>query len=63
MRIEVGYGLEKILKDEIAERICREIMTPKFRQGKYGQGIYLGVVDIKELIEQNKDLVGQKWGD
>ena len=26
MRIEVGEGLEKILKDEIAKRICRYIL-------------------------------------
>lgn len=60
MRIEVGYGLEKILKDEITMRISRDIIAPKFREGKYGQGIYLGVKEIKDLIEQNTELVGQK---
>jgi uncharacterized protein len=60
MRIEVGYGLEKILKDEITMHITRDIMVPKFRDEKYGQGIYLGVKEIKNLIEKNKELVGQK---
>jgi uncharacterized membrane protein YgcG len=59
MRIEVGSGLENILKDEIAMRISRDIIAPKFREKKYGQGIYLGVKEIKDLIEHNKELVGK----
>ena len=60
MRIEVGYGLERIIRDEVAARIIREVMAPKFRQGKYGQGIYNGVDTIKLLIEKNKSLVGAR---
>jgi uncharacterized protein len=59
MRIEVGYGLELIVKDEIASRINRNVIAPKFRQGKYGLGIYKGLDSIKYLIENNKDLVGK----
>ncbi|GHN01565.1 hypothetical protein WSM22_30540 [Cytophagales bacterium WSM2-2] len=59
MRIEVGYGLERIIKDEIASRINRNVIAPKFREGKFGQGIYNGVDTIKTLIEKNKDLVGK----
>jgi len=36
MRIEVGYGLERIIKDEISGRINRNVMAPKFREGKFG---------------------------
>src|SRR5690349_12541771 len=39
MRIEVGYGLELIIKDEIAARIIREVMAPNFRQEKYYEGL------------------------
>lgn len=58
IRIEVGTGLENIIKDEIAARIIREDMAPLFRQQKYGQGIYLAVDKISKLIIENKELVG-----
>ncbi|MBY0434053.1 MAG: TPM domain-containing protein [Cyclobacteriaceae bacterium] len=48
IRIEVGYGLERIIKDEIAAQIIREIMVPKFRDQKYYEGIY-AAVDETEL--------------
>jgi uncharacterized membrane protein YgcG len=59
MRIEVGYGLELIIKDEIAARINRNIIAPKFRERKFGLGIYKGLDSIKYLIETNKSLVGK----
>jgi len=60
MRIEVGYGLEKIIKDEIAARISREDMGPRFREGDFYNGIKTAVEKIKVLIEENKDLIGQR---
>lgn len=59
-RMEVGYGLEKILKDEVAAQIIREQMLPKFKEQKVYEGIYESVSAIKKLIEENKKLVGQK---
>lgn len=60
MRIEVGYGLEGIIKDEIAGRINREVMAPHFRKGKFGLGVYKGIDSIRFLIERDKALVGKK---
>jgi len=60
MRIEVGTGLENILKDEIAARILSEDMAPKFKEGKYGQGLYAAIDKIANLIRINKDQVGVK---
>lgn len=60
MRIEVGKGLELIIKDEIASRINRLVIAPRFRQGKYGEGIYRGLDSIKYLIEMKRDLVGKR---
>ena len=59
IRIEVGYGLEKIIKDEIASRIIREEIGPRFKEEKFYEGLYTAVEKIKKLIEENKDLVGQ----
>jgi len=43
MRIEVGYGLEGVLPDVIANRIIRESVAPAFREGKFAEGINAGV--------------------
>lgn len=40
MRIEVGGGLEGEITDAQSSRIIREILTPAFRQGRYGDGLY-----------------------
>lgn len=60
MRIEVGYGLELIIKDEIAALINRQIIAPRFRKGKYGLGIYKGLGSIRFLIENNRGLIGKR---
>ena len=36
--IEVGYGLEQWITDGFAGETSREVMTPEFRQGRYGEG-------------------------
>jgi uncharacterized protein len=43
VRIEVGYGLEGALPDALASRIINDEITPRFRQGKYGEGLLAGV--------------------
>ena len=59
-RIEVGYGLEKIIKDEIADEIIREDMGPRFGKDDFFNGLKVAVEKIKTLIEENKELVGQR---
>jgi len=59
-RIDVGLGLEKIIKDEIAARIVKEDMGPRFGKGDFFNGIIVAVEKIKKLIEENKELVGQR---
>ena len=60
MRIEVGNGLERIITDEIAAKIIREDMAPRFREEKYFHGLYAAVKEIKSLIRNNKQLIGQR---
>jgi uncharacterized membrane protein YgcG len=59
-RIEVGAGLEKIIKDEIAARILREELAPNFREENYYVGLHSAVGTIAKLITDNKELVGQR---
>lgn len=60
MRIEVGSGLENILKDEIVAQIIREDMAPKFQQQNFSSGLFTGIKKIAQLIDENQDRVGQE---
>ena len=46
IRIEVGYGLEAVLPDSLAGDIIRQVIAPRFRQGKVFEGIEAGVAAI-----------------
>lgn len=59
MRIEVGTGLENIIKDEIAAQIIHEEMTPEFKDAKYYEGLSKAVEHIKTLIQTNRHQIGQ----
>ncbi len=51
MRIEVGYGLEGMLTDVAADRIIRNLMTPRFREGNYDIGIEAGATAVIQILE------------
>lgn len=51
MRIEVGYGLEGVITDIHSKDIVDYTIAPKFREGKYGEGIYNGVLAVKQIID------------
>ncbi len=42
LRIEVGNGLEKALRDEEAGEIIRKDILPQFKAGKFPEGILAG---------------------
>jgi len=58
-RIEVGYGLEGDINDAKAGRIGRTYMTPYFREEKYGEGLYLTVQTLGEIIGGNATVSAQ----
>jgi uncharacterized protein len=53
VRIEVGYGLERLLSDDRAGKIVRD-MLPLFRANHPTQAISLGESEIIDVLESNK---------
>lgn len=61
IRIEVGYGLELIIRDEIAKKIIDSTIVPEFRSGNFHGGLTQASTEIINLIYSNPELVGKKW--
>lgn len=51
LRIEVGYGLEGALPDSVADRIIRETLVPRLREGDYDGAISAGVESVIAAIQ------------
>jgi len=58
-RFETGYGLEGTLPDAKTGRIGRQILTPYFQQGRYGQGVYEALQEIKGLLANDPSIVSK----
>jgi uncharacterized protein len=56
VRVEPGYELEAFITDGFAGETSREVMTPYFRQGQYGQGLVAGVSAIAQRIAQARNV-------
>ena len=50
MRIEVGYGLDATLTDAISASIIRDVVAPRFREGRMADGIGAGLDAIDQAI-------------
>lgn len=53
VRIEVGYGLEKILTDPVCAEIIRQTVLPRFSRGEMAGGIEAGTGEIIERLERS----------
>ncbi|QIG81747.1 TPM domain-containing protein [Stakelama tenebrarum] len=51
VRIEVGYGLEPIMTDALSNRIIRNEILPRFRDGDMAGGIMAGAGAIAEQMQ------------
>jgi len=51
IRIEVGYGLEGRLTDLVSGRIIREIITPRFKEGNFDQGVLDGLAAMMAAVQ------------
>ncbi len=59
VRIEVGYGLEGVLTDFQCDRIIREVIIPRFKNGDYAGGIEAGTDAVISLL-QNPGVPAEK---
>lgn len=50
LRIEVGYGLESLLTDAGAGRIRDTVIFPRFKEGRYADGLAEGAQAIVHVI-------------
>jgi len=49
-RLEVGYGLESQLTDAVSSSILRDVVAPRFREGRLADGIGAGLDAIDRAI-------------
>jgi uncharacterized protein len=52
--IEVGYDLEQWITDGFSGETSRNVMTPEFRNGRYGAGLHAGLERILGRIAQGR---------
>jgi uncharacterized protein len=59
IRIEVGYGLELVISDQAAAEVVRG-MGAEFVAGNLYAGIRTGSMNLIQMIQANKSLVGTR---
>ncbi len=57
MRFEVGYGLEGDITDAFSRRVLDEEVRPRFRDGRYAEGITAAVARVAEKAGVQGELV------
>ncbi len=58
-RFEVGYGLEGVITDSMKVNIGDRIITPNFRNGEYGKGIYESMLVIEGLLKGDEEVISK----
>jgi uncharacterized protein len=59
-RIEVGYGLEPIMTDALANQIIQQQMLPRFRENDYAGGITAGANAIIQQLQAPPEQAEQR---
>lgn len=62
VRIEVGYGLEGPLPDGFCGQVYRQILRPRFKEGRYGEGLYEAAMVLARRIgkEHGVEITGAR---
>ena len=55
--IATGYGTEKVLTDEIVQKIVDSLMVPEFKKAKYFEGIWEGSIAIVNFLEKPENKI------
>jgi uncharacterized protein len=63
VRIEVGYGLEPIMTDALANQIIQDQILPKFRSGDMAGGIMAGASAIADQMKAPLEAAEQRAKD
>lgn len=50
VRMHTGYGLEGLLPDLLCHHIEQQFMKPAFKEGRYGEGLFLGLTEVDRLV-------------
>ena len=58
--ITTGYGTEKVLKDEMVKKIIDSLMTPKFKDSMYFEGLDAGSKAIIEFLERPENKIEKR---
>ncbi len=56
VRIEVGQGLEGVLTDAYSKRIIDQNMMPLFKEGRFDDGLFVGVFLIARQVNPEIDV-------
>jgi uncharacterized protein len=59
IRVEVGHGLELVISDQAAAEVIQR-MGAEFSAGSWFAGIRAGSMDLIQMIQANKALVGTR---
>ena len=54
VRLEVGYGLEPVVTDAVAGRIIREVVAPRFREGRYADGLEAALEAVLARVQPGR---------
>jgi|GEM_PF-5633869 len=54
-RIEVGYGLERLITDRLSGEILDNYVIPKFKAGRFEDGIAAGSREICRILKANSE--------
>jgi uncharacterized protein len=57
VRINTGYGTEKVLKDDLAKKIIDSLMVPQFKEQKIFEGLRSGSKEIVRFLELPENII------